>query len=416
MKHQRARKRYEREWLGPLIVALLTFCGLTAIGYTVATAAFASDEPALPTVEDVVRAVQTVPEAPQHDPAAPATELPQPARRAATTPADAAAKPQGIAPLPSAQPPPVDAQPVSRIRGAPPSSSAPQQALNQPVSNDPFSVAVVVDPGSALEAFGQDVVRRLTERGLQAKLLSLDDAGRPDALLVLGRSGEKKPAAWFCDPGPLGGSALSRLLLDSLATLPPDAAGVEPPASARGPQTDFPCADIGAGRARVAATLLEVPNGIVARDELRVAAGDQVVTGLTRYFSENGAAVRSARAATRFVWPAAGPISSYFGRAHPLGIDVAQMKGNIVAATAGTVVFAGGNPCCSYGLYVVVDSPEGVRTLYGHLSTLAVSRGQKVRQGQTLGKVGNTGVSTGTHLHFEVIDRGVRVDPLRYLP
>ena len=82
---------------------------------------------------------------------------------------------------------------------------------------------------------------------------------------------------------------------------------------------------------------------------------------------------------------------------------------------AGTVVFAGGNPCCSYGLYVVIDSPDGVRTLYGHLSTLAVRRGQKVKQGQTW-QVGNTGTSTGTHLHFEVIDRGARQDPLRYLP
>jgi hypothetical protein len=281
---------------------------------------------------------------------------------------------------------------------------------------DQFSVAVVVDPGSPLEEFGQDVVRRLKERGVQADLVALDDAGRPDALLVLGRSGEKRPAAWFCDPGPLGGSALSHSLLDSLAGLPPDATGVEPAAGAHGPVTDFPCADIGAGRARVAATLLELPASTVSRGELRSAAGDDVVAGIARYFSENGASVRRDRASTRLVWPAAGPISSYFGPSHPLGIDVAQSKGNVVAAMAGTVVFAGGNPCCSYGLYVVVDSPDGVRTLYGHLSTLAVHRGQKVRQGQTLGKVGNTGTSTGTHLHFEVIDRGVRQDPLRYLP
>jgi murein DD-endopeptidase MepM/ murein hydrolase activator NlpD len=233
---------------------------------------------------------------------------------------------------------------------------------------------------------------------------------------VVGRTTEKKPATWFCDPGPQGGGTLSRLLLDSLATLPADGAGIDAAATARAPLTEFPCADIGAGRARVAATLLEVPNGVVARDDLRASASDQVVTALSRYFGENGNAVRAARAATRFVWPATGSISSYFSRSHPLGIDVAQREGNIVAATAGTVVFAGGNPCCSYGLYVVVDSPEGVRTLYGHLSSFAVTRGQKVRQGQTLGKVGNTGTSTGTHLHFEVIDRGVRVDPLRYLP
>jgi murein DD-endopeptidase MepM/ murein hydrolase activator NlpD len=185
---------------------------------------------------------------------------------------------------------------------------------------------------------------------------------------------------------------------------------------ANGPGTNFPCADIGAGRAKVAATLVEVPIGVIMKNEQRAAAGDDIAGGITRYFGENGNAVRSARASTRLVWPANGPISSYFGPSHPLGIDVAQSQGNIVSAMAGTVVFAGGNPCCSYGLYVVIDTPDGVRTLYGHLSTLAVRRGQKVKQGQVLGKVGSTGTSTGTHLHFEVIDRGVRQDPLRYLP
>jgi hypothetical protein len=415
---QHANKRYEREWLGPILVAVLAFVGLSAIGYTVATAYLTSDEAALPTIESVVASVQSVPEAEAQDLTQPARELPQPAKRAVATPPETKAKPASpAASVPYSEAPPVDALASTRARGTGAgvtSRAASPPSVSQPAPSDKFAVSVVADPGSGLEPFALDVAARLTAKGLEAKLVSLDEAGRPDALLVLGRSGEKRPAAWFCEPGPAGGTNLSRLLLDALATLPPDTAGAD--AAAHGPATDFPCADIGAGRARVAATLLELPAGVVSRNELRAVAGDDIVAGITRYFSENGAAVRSARVTTRLVWPATGPISSYFGPSHPLGIDVAQSKGNIVAAMGGTVVFAGGNPCCSYGLYVVIDSPDGVRTLYGHLSTLAVHRGLKIKQGQTLGKVGNTGTSTGTHLHFEVIDRGARQDPLRYLP
>jgi murein DD-endopeptidase MepM/ murein hydrolase activator NlpD len=119
------------------------------------------------------------------------------------------------------------------------------------------------------------------------------------------------------------------------------------------------------------------------------------------------------------IWPVSGPLSNYMGPGHPLGIDVNlyQQPGiPIVAATSGTVTFAGGDPCCSYGLYVVVVSPNGIETLYAHFSSIAVSPGQQVSQGQTLGGAGQTGNSTGVHLHFEVFDNGVRVDPMAYLP
>ena len=102
-----------------------------------------------------------------------------------------------------------------------------------------------------------------------------------------------------------------------------------------------------------------------------------------------------------------------------MGIDIDLFNNvglAIGAATSGTVTFAGGNPCCSYGLYVVVLSATGVETLYAHFSSIAVVAGQQVVQGETLGTSGCTGRCTGTHLHFEVIDNGVRVNPLSYLP
>jgi murein DD-endopeptidase MepM/ murein hydrolase activator NlpD len=119
------------------------------------------------------------------------------------------------------------------------------------------------------------------------------------------------------------------------------------------------------------------------------------------------------------VWPVYGPISSYYGPSHPLGIDIDgfNLVGHaVVAATSGTVIFAGGNACCSYGLYVVIMSPDGIETLYAHLSSIYVSQGETISQGEAIGVIGSTGYSTGTHLHFEVIDNGVRVNPLSYLP
>lgn len=86
------------------------------------------------------------------------------------------------------------------------------------------------------------------------------------------------------------------------------------------------------------------------------------------------------------------------------GVDLAAPKGSAVyAAAAGTVIISrasGWNG--GYGLYVVVDHGDGTQTLYSHLSADNVTVGQKVTRGQQIGAVGNTGKSTGYHLHFEV--------------
>ncbi len=124
------------------------------------------------------------------------------------------------------------------------------------------------------------------------------------------------------------------------------------------------------------------------------------------------------------VFPAAGPISSRFGRRfHPIfhtwrmhtGVDIGAGYGSPVrAAAAGQVVVAG--VISGYGNAIVVDHGNGIATLYGHLSRFAAHQGQRVDAGQTLGAVGNTGNSTGPHLHFEVRVNGTPVDPLPYLP
>jgi murein DD-endopeptidase MepM/ murein hydrolase activator NlpD len=120
------------------------------------------------------------------------------------------------------------------------------------------------------------------------------------------------------------------------------------------------------------------------------------------------------------LWPTAGRVTSPFGvRRHPVfgdmrrhsGIDIGAPHGQpIVAADSGTVITSTFNS--SYGNFIVISHGNGVSTLYAHLSTRQVSVGDTVSRGQQIGLVGSTGVSTGPHLHFEVIVNGTRVNPM----
>lgn len=122
--------------------------------------------------------------------------------------------------------------------------------------------------------------------------------------------------------------------------------------------------------------------------------------------------------------PTAGGIGSPYGyRIHPItgqrkmhtGVDIGGAYGaDIVAASSGTVIIAGYN-AGGYGNYLVVDHGGGVTTLYAHASVLCVSKGQKVSRGQVIAKVGSTGMSTGPHLHFEVLINGAHTNPMNYI-
>lgn len=120
-----------------------------------------------------------------------------------------------------------------------------------------------------------------------------------------------------------------------------------------------------------------------------------------------------------FEWPtvSGARISSNYGqrwgRMH-YGIDIAVNIGTpVYAAAAGTVTYAGSMG--TYGIIVIIDHGNGVETRYAHLSRTAVSVGQRVQRGQVVAYSGNTGNSTGPHLHFEIRYRGTAVDPLQYV-
>lgn len=118
-----------------------------------------------------------------------------------------------------------------------------------------------------------------------------------------------------------------------------------------------------------------------------------------------------------FTTPTRGRLSSKFGsrwgRMHE-GIDLAAPIGTTVkAADGGVVIWVGtrGN----YGRMIQIDHGGGYITYYGHLSKYSVKKGDKVYKGQKIGEVGNTGRSTGPHLHFEILKNGSPVNPLKYL-
>lgn len=133
------------------------------------------------------------------------------------------------------------------------------------------------------------------------------------------------------------------------------------------------------------------------------------------YFIVPGSAV-PAGDPPEFVWPLPGRITNGFGPDHPLGIDIAAIPLHPVVATAsGKVLYAGGDPCFSYGLYVVLDHGGGTMSIYAHLSSLGVSEGEQVAQGAIIGFAGDSGYALGTHLHFEIRRGGLPVNPLGLL-
>lgn len=122
--------------------------------------------------------------------------------------------------------------------------------------------------------------------------------------------------------------------------------------------------------------------------------------------------------------PVDGPVTTQFGQqrsvnggppsGHHSGVDIGAPEGTPVLATnSGRVVVA--EPLAVRGNMVIVDHGGGVLSGYGHLSTFAVVPGQAVRAGEVLGAVGNTGLSTGAHLHWELSVHGILVDGLRWV-
>lgn len=117
----------------------------------------------------------------------------------------------------------------------------------------------------------------------------------------------------------------------------------------------------------------------------------------------------------QFAWPSTGRISQGYTWYHK-AIDIANRSTpDVVAADSGTVVVTGWPSPWAYGNRVIIDHANGYVTLYAHMSAIYVKAGQAVTRGQAVGRMGSTGRSTGTHLHFEIRKGGVLLNPLTFL-
>ncbi|EAU63471.1 cell wall-binding protein associated metalloendopeptidase [Stigmatella aurantiaca DW4/3-1] len=166
----------------------------------------------------------------------------------------------------------------------------------------------------------------------------------------------------------------------------------------------------------------EVPGVLLGKlDKLSAEATrqEQSLQELQAYFQDQ----KSLLASTPSVWPARGWVTSDFGqrldpytaeRVTHAGLDIAAPHGKeIHAPSDGTVVFAGLEG--GYGNVIVIDHGYGIKTRYGHLAKMLVKAGDKVKRGSLIAAVGNTGRSTGPHLHYEVRVNGIPQNPRKFI-
>lgn len=174
--------------------------------------------------------------------------------------------------------------------------------------------------------------------------------------------------------------------------------------------------ELNASSAQVSAMLKE-------RQAARAAAAAAASAAAAQSSGGQGASDNWVQGTGQLGWPVSGEITSPYGyRVHPIwgttiyhsGIDIGVDEGTPVhAADGGVVVWSGWMG--GYGYAVVIDHGNGLSTLYGHNSELAVDEGQSVAKGQVISYAGSTGNSTGPHVHFEVRVNGDPVDPMGYL-
>lgn len=146
---------------------------------------------------------------------------------------------------------------------------------------------------------------------------------------------------------------------------------------------------------------------------------EQSLQELQAYFQDQ----KSLLASVPSIWPTRGWVTSDFGsrldpytsdRVMHAGLDIAGPHGKSIASPAdGVVVFSGLEG--GYGNVIVVDHGYGIKTRYGHLATLRVKAGDKVKRGDTIATMGNTGRSTGPHLHYEVRVNGIAQNPRKFI-
>ncbi|CFX02478.1 Duplicated hybrid motif [Syntrophomonas zehnderi OL-4] len=171
-----------------------------------------------------------------------------------------------------------------------------------------------------------------------------------------------------------------------------------------------------ADRYHVTVAAIQYANTDKEPDRLKI--GDRLHIPSTRMELANAfQPARGISTGGMLAWPVSGTITSPFGwrqSGFHHGVDIANKMGTpIKSAAAGTVIFVGWKDV--YGRTVIIEHPDGKRTLYAHAQKILVGDQQKVSRGQTIATIGVSGRTTGPHLHFEVKIGDKAYDPLRYL-
>lgn len=167
------------------------------------------------------------------------------------------------------------------------------------------------------------------------------------------------------------------------------------------------------GKDSVTARLTKRNGEVVEKQELK---RERIIEPTTEIILKGTVPPPPTKGTGTFIFPTSGVLTSEFGyrwgRNHD-GIDIGAPTGTpIRAADGGTVILSGWY--YGYGLAIKIDHGGGYVTLYGHNNSNYVNVGDKVFQGQVIGEVGNTGNSTGSHLHFEIIQHGTPRNPFNY--
>ncbi len=162
---------------------------------------------------------------------------------------------------------------------------------------------------------------------------------------------------------------------------------------------------------------LENPYMLTPGQKIMLPGGEKPVVPSNYYpMTRVGRAPQNAPTGSgRFAWPTQGILTQRYWSGH-LGIDIANRRGTPIRATdAGYVVMAG-RDTWGYGNQVLIDHGNGYMSRYAHLDHIQVKAGDIVERNQQIGTMGNTGRSTGPHLHFEIVYSQVRRNPLGFLP
>lgn len=248
---------------------------------------------------------------------------------------------------------------------------------------------------------------------------------RPEVAKSEAQSEGEDEGAGVVGPVPTSGVASASLSPLPTVTPSPSPEGSRPTAGAgAGAAAEPPKAGAEVAKASTSSAKAAAPGGAPARPG---ASGPSAAASAPRPAASSPQAPRKATAPAprheKMLMPVQGRIISEFGwRRHPVfadwryhtGIDIAAAEGIPVrAALSGKVVEVKNDR--QLGLYVVLEHDDGLRTKYGHLESSSVSPGDQVIQGQSIGRAGSSGVTSGCYLHFEVIHEGKAQDPRDFL-